>query len=166
MGTLLFLAFVVLAIGTFVIVTFPLVFLANKAIASAWEREAEQMKQSLARTTLGFSEDAVPLRELGAAPFAIGVRWIRADLRIDGHALYLMRYQVLFGRLRIGQPNLRLTWLREPGVGGFKGLPILGRPTVESDCVLVQTEMGLTALTLRLRPRDPRALLSAIEAMR
>lgn len=141
----------------------PIVFLANKAIGATFEREAQQMKQRLAQTALRFSEDGVRLRSTTLAPFAVGARWMLADVRVDAGALYVMRYT---RGLRIGQPNFRITWVKEPRLGGFHAMPIIGRPIREGEHVVLATELGLSAMRLCFSPRDPAALLAAIEAMR
>lgn len=159
--------FGVLAAGLcgFLVVMFPIVLLANKAIGAPYEREAEQMKAELADRRLEYSEDGMKLRVRVIAPLAIGVTWMRADVRVDAHALYLMRYHLMFGKIRIGQPNFRITWSKEARVGGFHALPIHDRPTLEGDSVVIDTTFGVTAMRLRLSPRDARRLLSAIEGM-
>jgi hypothetical protein len=138
---------------------------ANKAIGAPYEREAERMKAELAGRRLEYAEDGVKLSVRAIAPLAIGFTWMRADVRVDAHALYVMRYRMAFGRIRIGQANFRITWTKEEKVGGFLGLPIQGRPLLEDDSVLLDTTLGVTSMRLRLTPSDPRALLSAIEGM-
>ena len=153
-----------LGIGFLVVMT-PIMLLANKAIGKPWEREAEQMKAALAGAPLAHSEDGVPLRIAGIAPFSLSVRWRIADLRIDGRALYVMQYYRSWGT-RVAQPNLRVTWTREPAVGGFLAAPIVGEPKLDGDAVVVPVELRHSSLWLRIRARDPLAVLNALNGMR
>jgi len=156
---------IVAAVLVFWMFTLPIVLWANKAIGARYEREAADMKEALDRERLRYSEDGARLRVSAVAPLALGVRWLRCDLRVDDHALYVMQYHLVFGRLRIGQPNLRVTRAEEPRVGGFLAVPIIAEPRLEPDAVVVRVTLRWSALWLRLRTRDPGALYSAIVAM-
>jgi hypothetical protein len=149
----------------FFIVALPLVVLLNKMIGAMYERQAEHVKASLGPSVM-YAEDGVRLRVAGIAPLAVSVRWLWADVRVDGHALYVLQYHNVFGRFRMGQPNLRVTWNDEAAQGGLLAAPISGQPSIDGDAVVVSVRLRLSALTLRLRAREPNRLFSAIQAMR
>jgi hypothetical protein len=147
--SLLIVAVVVAAFATFFAVMAPVVLLANKAIGSAFENEAARMKASLPVGSLAHREDDVKLQVSAVALLG-----------------YLMRYHLMFGRFRFGQPNFRVTWDDEPRVGGFTPLRIVGRPRIDESAVVIEATRGITAFKLRIQSGDPMHLLSSIEGMR
>ncbi len=157
---------IAVAFVAFFVVMAPLIFWVNYAIGSSFVREAEQMKASLGARPLAFAEDGMKLRQSAVAPLAFSVTWMLADVRVDGHALYVMRYFRRFGRWVFGQPNLRVTWEKEERVDGFFSAYIEGEPRIEDGAVVIRVRMNVQSISLRLRPREPERLLAAIFAMR
>lgn len=159
-----FLVFAGLFVVCFLVVSFPLALLINRAIGRSFDRVAEALEPAWRAEGLDFREDDVKTHATWHAPLAVAVRWPTVNVRVTSRGVYLVQSRRMFG-LRFGQPIVGLARAGaelDPGVAARVSVATLsGPPRLEADSVVLEGNLGRQRFSWRLYLRDPAGFLSA-----